>query len=349
MRRIYTPRFSPWHIDEADFYELETFEQEMRFLLRYAILAPSSHNSQPWSFRITADGVEVLADPERRLPVADPGDRELVMSLGAAITNFRVAAAHFGFETSVFYETRPEESLPVATVFVRETCLIDGSLASLFPAIRARHTNRHAFQSRPIAPSTLAVLRDLAGEFSPFIEIVIAARDKALIADLVARGDLLQSNDNAFRRELSLWVRPNSSDQYDGIAGDAFGIPDPISGFGPWFVRNLNVGPLQAWHDRELTRGAAALISLKADDNRVHLIQAGEILERLLLTLTSLGLQYSFMNQPIEIKALRSSLASILTGDVPPQLMLRVGYGRPVQRPMPRRPLDSVVARNLLA
>jgi hypothetical protein len=345
MRDTYNPRFSPWQIDEAEFYELQSSEEEMRFLLRYAILAPSGHNTQPWSFRITADGVEVLVDPNRRLPIVDPGDRELLMSLGAAITNLRVAAAHFSFESSVLYETRPEESLPVATIFVRETCSPDARLSSLFPAIMARHTNRQAYEPNSIDPVTFALLRDFSEEFAPFIEIIAEAQEKALISELVAKGDLLQNKDEGFRKELSFWVRPNTPDQYDGITGDAFGIPDVVSGIGPWFMRHFDVGLLQARHDRELTRAAAALIVIKADDSRVHLIQAGEVLERLLLTLTAVGLQYSFMNQPIEIDKLRPRLASILTGDAPPQLMLRIGYGRPIRRPMPRRPLESVVAR----
>ncbi|MEA2489007.1 MAG: hypothetical protein QOH21_799, partial [Acidobacteriota bacterium] len=76
----------------------------MAFLLRYAILAPSGHDTQPWSFRITAHGVEVMADYSRRLPVVDKDDRELLMSVGAAIANFGLAAAHFGFDTTLTYE-----------------------------------------------------------------------------------------------------------------------------------------------------------------------------------------------------------------------------------------------------
>ena len=53
---------NPWIIDEDDFYELETHEEQMQFLLRYAILAPSRHNTQPWSFHIGSDGVQVFAD-----------------------------------------------------------------------------------------------------------------------------------------------------------------------------------------------------------------------------------------------------------------------------------------------
>ena len=50
-----------------------------------AIRAPSSHNTQPWLFRIAGDHLGVMADRSRALPVADPQDRELVISCGAAI------------------------------------------------------------------------------------------------------------------------------------------------------------------------------------------------------------------------------------------------------------------------
>src|SRR5205814_5546335 len=107
---------------EVDFYEIESQREQVKFLLEYAILAPSGHNTQPWFFRIAEDGVEVYADYSRRLPVADPGDRELMMSIGAAITNLRAAAAHFGFESSVLYQPVFDEALPVAMVSLRETC-----------------------------------------------------------------------------------------------------------------------------------------------------------------------------------------------------------------------------------
>src|SRR5512142_1875309 len=99
-------RIDPWLIDESEFYELESHADQMAFLVRYAVLAPSSHNTQPWSFRVTRDGVEVYGDYSRRCGVADPTGRELLMSVGAAITNFCAAAAHFGFEPTVMYQDR---------------------------------------------------------------------------------------------------------------------------------------------------------------------------------------------------------------------------------------------------
>ena len=100
----FDPRVTPWQIDESEFASLIGVEDQIRFLLRYAVLAPSAHNTQPWLFKVVPDGVEVYPDVTRRLAVIDPDDRTLLMSIGAAITNLRVAAAHFVFESSVLYE-----------------------------------------------------------------------------------------------------------------------------------------------------------------------------------------------------------------------------------------------------
>jgi hypothetical protein len=140
------PRREPWLIDEADFYEIEDGRAQKEFLLRYAVLAPSGHNTQPWTFRIADEGVEVRPDYSRRLPVADPADRELMISIGAAITNLRVAAAHFGFESTTLYDG---DGVLIA---LRETCKPDEQLCALFPAITQRHTNRADFDRRPIDP-----------------------------------------------------------------------------------------------------------------------------------------------------------------------------------------------------
>src|SRR6185436_18183656 len=118
MSDAFDPRTTPWSIHEPDFYEIDSFHDRMAFLLRYAVLAPSPGNTQPWSFRINQDDVDVFADRSRGLTVVDPQERELLMSVGAAITNFRAAAAHFRFETTVLYHQLAGESSPVATISV---------------------------------------------------------------------------------------------------------------------------------------------------------------------------------------------------------------------------------------
>lgn len=42
--------------------------------------APSTHNTQPWTFRRTNDGLELVADATRALSAVDPEGRELIIS-----------------------------------------------------------------------------------------------------------------------------------------------------------------------------------------------------------------------------------------------------------------------------
>jgi hypothetical protein len=337
----FEPRVAPWQLEESEFYELESYREQIEFLLRYAVLAPSSHNTQPWIFRIVEDGVQVFADYSRRLLVNDPDDRELLMSVGAAITNLRVAAAWFGFEPTVMYERRPEQSVPVAFVAMRETCGADEDLRKLFPAIRRRHTNRNPFTAEPLSADAVSAVCDIVDQ-NPGTLCLLRSQDSNRIADLVAEGDRKLMERPAVREELADWLGPSDSSRCDGICTDSLGISSPFS-ITNWVMRKVNVGDSQGRRDRELIRNAAALILVSADDDRVSLIRAGEIVERLLLTVTRHGLQYSFLNQPIEVGDLRRKVQDLALTQLPPQLLLRIGHAKETTRPAPRRPVESVI------
>lgn len=332
---------NPWIIDEADFYELETHGEQMRFLLRYAILAPSGHNTQPWSFRITADGVQVFADTSRRLIIVDRADRELLMSIGAAITNFRVAAAHFGFDTTVAYETRSLETAPVATILVCETCAPNPELAELFPAIRKRHTNREPYDEQPLEPAALQVICDVV-DANPSTLRLVLPRDKERVAECVETAERLLMARPAYRAELADWVG-SADERKDGLSAQALGIPRILSGVAPWLIRNFAAGDLQARRAVELTRSASMLIVVTADEDQISLVKAGETFELLLLTITRCGLQYSFLSAPVEVDDTRENLRLLFGGTKAPQLLLRIGSAAVPAHPTPRRAMETVI------
>jgi nitroreductase len=332
---------NPWIIDEADFYELETHDEQMRFLLRYAILAPSGHNTQPWTFRVTAEGVEVFADTSRRLLIVDRHDRELLMSIGAALTNFRVAAAHFGFDTTVAYETGSIESLPLATILVCETCAPNQELAVLFPAIRKRHTNREPYDEKPIEPAELKAICDVV-DANPSTLRLILPRDKERVAECVEAAERVLMTRPAYRAELAEWV--GSPERKDGLSAEAFGMPKILAGVAPWLIRNFDAGDLHARRDVELTRSASMLIVVTAEEDQISLVKAGETFELLLLTVTRQGLQYSFLSAPVEVDETRERMRSLIGGTRAPQLLLRIGSATTAAHPTPRRPMESVIA-----
>ena len=66
--------------------------QRMRELVRYATLAPSSHNTQCWHFHLQDRALAITPDLSRRCAVVDPDDHHLYVSLGCATENLAHAA-----------------------------------------------------------------------------------------------------------------------------------------------------------------------------------------------------------------------------------------------------------------
>jgi nitroreductase len=56
------PNADPWSIRPESFAGLNDPQARLRFLMGYAILAPSSHNTQPWLFRLHGTRLDLLAD-----------------------------------------------------------------------------------------------------------------------------------------------------------------------------------------------------------------------------------------------------------------------------------------------
>ena len=83
--------YEAWDVLESDYPADSPMEERLKFLLRYAILAPSGPNTQPWKFAINDGSVSVFADLSRALPFVDPSNRTLYMSVGCAIANLAVA------------------------------------------------------------------------------------------------------------------------------------------------------------------------------------------------------------------------------------------------------------------
>ena len=99
-----------WDVDPSGLPATGTAVDRARFAVRYAILAPSSHNTQPWRFVIIGNELLVCADRTRSLPNIDPYDRELIISCGAALFNLRVVLAYF--EISIEIATFPRSAEP---------------------------------------------------------------------------------------------------------------------------------------------------------------------------------------------------------------------------------------------
>lgn len=312
--------------------------------LEFAVLAPSGHNTQPWSFRLSGDHeVELWADRTRELRVVDPDDRELLMGCGAALHHLRVALAAAG--TTFVVELLPEPLLPdfLARVILRDDAAPDPASVRWRAAMTHRHTTRARFEAR-LPPVELVQGLQLLSRAEGAELRVLGYDDRQALLGLIERGDQLQGASKPLRRELASWIRGNLGRQHDGMPGYAFGLGSLKAAFLSVLVRSVDWGARQAVRDRDLAAGSVILAVLgTAGDGPSSWLAAGQALSAVLLEATACGLSASFLNQAVEVPALRDELRTRLYGHMTPQLVLRIGYYHGEVRATPRRSVDELM------
>ncbi len=345
--------FDPaWRVDDLQWPEDGPSRARWTFLIRHAVLAPSSHNAQPWRFRLAGEALELLADRTRAQPVSDPYDRELVISCGAALGTMEIAARAHGvsLEVRTVPAVRDRDLLARMRLGAAASEAEAQSARRLYAAIPLRHTNRHPFDATPIHGPELAALQGHAARFGIEVRFLVDEGRKRRIAELVAEGDRMLGRRSAFRRELADWFRDDDRRVRDGVPGYAHGLGAFASAVGPFVARNFDWGPLAAAKDEQLALASAALAVLVAPADTPRLwLATGRALAHVLLEATALGLASSFLNQAVELLSLRLRLIEELSLQGKPQLVIRLG--RPLRHapPTPRRSIDEVLEPDPLA
>ena len=334
-----------WEISENDFPKSGTAKDKLIFFVKYAILAPSGHNTQPWIFEINEDEmcINLHADRTRALPVIDPDDRELVISCGAALQNLIVAMKYFEYFAEIEYFPVDDDNDFLAKIKPLIGYEPDAEDKKLFKAITARHTNRLPFSDDKIDGYLIQKLKSAVSEEKVNLHIIEGDKLREDVIKLIEQGDKIQSANKSFCRELAQWVHPNRTNSKDGIPGYAFGVGDLISFGSPFFIGNLNWGDIQAGRDRNLVKGSPILAVLESPkDRQIDWLHTGMALEILLLKASSQGIAASYLNQPLEVPELAGKLKELLGYKGYPHMLIRMGFGKEV-KPTPRREIDEVI------
>ncbi len=332
-----------WDIDPSHFPEQASPSEKLKFLVNYAILAPSSHNTQPWQFEIESDEIRLVADRRRSLPVVDPNDRELIISCGAALFFLEIAARAFGYRTTIRRLPDPNNRDLLAAVHFTQRDKNPVAKSELFHAITRRRTNRGVFACKELTKDVKSAIAEAASVNGVNTTWIDGKADRNLLAALIMEADREQFQDHRFRAELADWIHPSRSSAYDGIPAKSIGFETPSNFVAPLLIRTFDLGGGKAARDEELVRETAGILVLSTGfDQPLDWLRTGEALGALLLTAEALGVNASYLNQPCEIEEFRFRLAELSSAQGNPQLVIRLGYGLPVS-PTARRPVDQVV------
>jgi len=334
-------KLAAWDVQEADFPSTGTLFDQLKFLLRYAVLAPSGPNTQPWKLSIKDNEVSLIADFARSLPSLDPTNRTLYLSHGCLLANTLIAAEHFGFGYDV-------KCLPDG-VSGEKTAVIQFSekgnehrFPDLFQEITKRHTNRKPYESQPIEPEKIRMLKDCIDRAGFRLDIISDIEGKSSIADILARSQKIQLGNKDMRKELAKWIRPNTSDLKDGLPGYSFGYSDFESYLGSFIFGTFDISSSRTRIETANMKASPAVSILSSDsDEKSTWIKAGMLFETMFLTATKLDVMFDLFSQPVAIPELRQEMAEML--DIKyPQLLIRMGYAQP-QKHTPRRPIEEVL------
>jgi nitroreductase len=315
---------------------------ELSDLVRYATLAPNGHNTQPWRFRLGADRIDLLPDASRRTPVVDPDDHHLFVSLGGAAETLALAGAARGRPGEIAFDP----SGPGGLSFTHGRARPVGS--ALFDAIPVRQSTRSDYDGRAVSPADLSALA--AAARMPGVDVILITDRRKIdrLRDLVIQGNTTQLADRAFVRELRSWIRFNPRQALrtgDGLFGVASGNPPLPTWLGPAMF-DATFRP-KAENDRyagHLDTSAGVAVFVGAREDRDHWTRVGRSSQRFALQATALGLKVAYINQPVEVAALRPELATLIgVAGRRPDLVMRFGYGAALPY-SPRRPVASVLA-----
>jgi nitroreductase len=308
-------------------------------VVRYATLAANSHNTQPWKFSIEDHQIGIAADQARRCPVVDPDDHHLYASLGCAAENLIHAAGAVGLRAAPMVEG---DGITIE---------LDGATprsSALFDAIPRRQSTRAAYDGKPVSSGVLRLLEE-AGHGSGVSPILITGKaGMAQIRDYVLEGNGMQMRDRAFMDELKGWLRFSEKDAVgtrDGLFSRASGNPAMPA----WMARLLlplvfREGPENDKYRAQIDSSAGLAIFVSDQNDKRHWIEAGRVCQRFALQATVLGLKVAFVNQPVEIPALRHQFASFLSlNERRPNFIMRFGVGPDLPRSL-RRPVEQVLA-----
>jgi hypothetical protein len=312
-----------------------------RALVGIAILAANSHNTQPWLFRLTERSIAVLPDRQRRLPAVDPDDRHLYVSLGCAAENIVQAADAFGLRAIPRFDSNAGGIAVDLDPAPRMRPL-------LFDAIAQRQSTRAVYDGRPVPAEAYRVL-EAAGQ-GPGVRMLLFAEPKQRedILEFLVAANTAQMADPAFVKELKSWIRFSYDDALatgDGLFAKTAGNPAVPGWIGRTMFPLLFTTASENRKYQLQVRSSAGIAVFVSDKNEpASWVEVGRCCQRFALRATALGLRLAFIDQPVEVVAIRAQFATWLgVGARRPDIVMRFGNGPEMPRSL-RRPIEQVIA-----
>ena len=342
--------FSAWDIDVLP--KEASPEELLKNMAGFAILAPSSHNIQPWRFVVKPKEnlLEICLPKECVLPASDKKGRQAHVSVGCALENLILAGKFYGFEPVWRFLGAGFCPQPLVSVKIEKGNAGSGEGVDRFiRAMKERRVNRSKFAvDRPVPEDFGRQAFAIASGSDLVLDFISDTATKFAIAEIQYAADRAVINLDHFRKELSQYLLPNDTESFFGMPGNTFGLSDE-SAFslheklkgGGVFDPDLALGMAISSRDGIRSAPVVGVLSTK-EDEPFGWIKAGAVFEGIALLAQTQGLGVALHAAIVEVELFSRALKLRLGRKERPVVIFRVGYPTEERPHSPRLPLEEV-------
>jgi hypothetical protein len=323
----------------------EQMSAAVREAIEDAVWAPSVHNTQPWRFGVRGARISLSADIDRRLDVADPDGREMLISCGAALYTLSSSLRALGYTPSVQLLPDPDRPNLLADVYLEPGERPDDQALRERAQIRRRRTHRGGFRPDPLPQGVLSAVRQDAEREGARLVEAVDVHVKGALAALTEAAEHVQECTPAHKTEIARWAPSPRTSRSDGVQEGAYPQRPPQTK--PHFpARDFARGHgwgAQTAQDGGTVPAGATLLLVSDGDEPADWLCTGRALQRALLRATEGDLSAVFHTQALEIPELRAFIRDRFCNGAYPQMLLRLGVAAGEDLGSVRRPVEEVM------
>lgn len=299
-------------------------------IIKSATRAPSGHNTQPWTIKIVSKNELAIGwDRTRSLPMVDPENRELLLSIGAFCEALKISAGNEGLDSKIKITGDTPFSPELARIK-----FIESEKSSLYSEeLQKRRTIKKGILNRNIEKADLQEIT--YGTGSGIHAINRGSAEASFIEETVLESNIIQTERDEAQMELASWIRWKDED-VEKYANGLSPAGMEIEGIGAWYVKtffNTETVMSRSFRDSTIDQikkhlssyGSWIIVTSKKEDCS-SLINTGRDFLKLSLNSVNKKISLHPMTQPLEEKGFEDELRKRLGINDNIQFILRCGY-----------------------